>query len=151
MLAQVRKTSDLSDFSHEAQSHFRDRARESLLYSDMTGRTGTSRRTKVLAAVYHTCNLSEMVLYLVSYYKLSFVRSSQMTSAERAKEQLTLAPEAEFTLEKNGFIGALYRPEKDEYPEKAVIMFGGSDGIYNLTKLVAEPYVKRGMTILALA
>ena len=74
-----------------------------------------------------------------------------MTSTERAKEQLTLTPEAEFTLEKNGFIGALYRPEKDEYPEKAVIMFGGSDGIYNLTKLVAEPYVKRGMTVLALA
>ena len=60
------------------------------------------------------------------------------TNAERARERLTLTPAAEFTLEKDGFIGALYRPERDEYPGKAVIMFGGSDGIYNLTKLAAE-------------
>ena len=59
------------------------------------------------------------------------------TNAERAKEQLTLSPRAEFTLERDGFIGALYRPERDEYPGKAVVMFGGSDGIYNLTKLIA--------------
>ena len=39
----------------------------------------------------------------------------------------------------------------DEYLGKAVIMFSGSDGIYNLTKLVAEQYVKRGMTVLKLA
>ena len=65
------------------------------------------------------------------------------TNAERARERLTLTPAAEFTLEKDGFIGALYRPERDEYPGKAVIMFGGSDGIYNLTKLAAEQYVKR--------
>ena len=73
------------------------------------------------------------------------------TNAERAKEQLTLSPRAEFTLERDGFIGVLYRPERDEYPGKAVVMFGGSDGIYNLTKLIAEQYVKRGMSILALA
>ncbi len=73
------------------------------------------------------------------------------TNAERAQERLTLTPKTEFTLKKDGFIGALYRPERDEYPGKAVIMFGGSDGIYNLTKLVAEQYVKRGMTVLALA
>ncbi len=73
------------------------------------------------------------------------------TNAERAREQLTLVPEIEFTLEKDGFIGALYRPERDEYPGKAIIMFGGSDGIYNLTKMIAEQYVKRGMTVLALA
>ena len=73
------------------------------------------------------------------------------TNAERAKEQLTLTPETEFTLEKDGFIGALYQPERDEYSGKAVILFGGSDGIYNLTKMVAEQVVKRGMTVLALA
>ena len=73
------------------------------------------------------------------------------TNAERAQERLTLTPKTEFTLERDGFIGALYRPEQEKYPGKAVIMFGGSDGIYNLTKLVAEQYVKRGMTILALA
>ena len=46
------------------------------------------------------------------------------TNAERARERLTLTPAAEFTLEKDGFIGALYQPERDEYPGKAVIMFG---------------------------
>ncbi len=73
------------------------------------------------------------------------------TNAERAQERLTLTPKTEFTLKKDGFIGALYQPERDEYPGKAVIMFGGSDGIYNLTKLVSEQYVIRGMTVLALA
>ncbi len=73
------------------------------------------------------------------------------SSAERAREQLTLTPEVEFTLERDGFIGALYKPARDEYPGKAVVMFGGSDGIYNLTKLAAEQYSKRGMTVLALA
>ena len=73
------------------------------------------------------------------------------SNAERARARLTLTPEVDFTLEKDGFIGALYKPTRNEYPGKAVIMFGGSDGIYNLTKLVAEQYVKRGMTVLALA
>ena len=73
------------------------------------------------------------------------------TNAERAQERLTLTPKTEFTLKKDGFIGSLYQPKRDEYPGKAVVMFGGSDGIYNLTKLIAEQYVKRGMSILALA
>ena len=73
------------------------------------------------------------------------------TNAERAQERLTLTPKTEFTLKKDGFIGVLYRPERDEYSGKTVVMFGGSDGIYNLTKLIAEQYVKRGMSILALA
>ncbi len=73
------------------------------------------------------------------------------TSAKRAIEQLTLTPNEEFTMKENGFVGTLYRPEKDEYPGKAVIMFGGSDGIYPFTRLMAEKYVKRGMAMLALA
>ena len=73
------------------------------------------------------------------------------SSEERAKEQLTLTPKTEFSLEKDGFIGALYYPVVDKYPGMAVIMFGGSDGIYPLTRLLAERYVTRGMTFLALA
>ena len=49
------------------------------------------------------------------------------TNAERARERLTLTPKTEFTLKKDGFIGALYQPERDEYPGKAVIMFSGSE------------------------
>ncbi len=73
------------------------------------------------------------------------------TNERRAQAQLTLTPKKEFTLEKDDFIGTLYEPKRDEYPGKAVIMLGGSDGIYNLTKLIAEQYVKRGITVLALA
>lgn len=73
------------------------------------------------------------------------------TNAERARERLTLTPAAEFTFAQDGFVGALYTPARDEYPGKAIIMFGGSDGIYDLTKLVAELYAQRGMTVLALA
>ncbi len=70
---------------------------------------------------------------------------------DKAAARLTLTPNREFSLDADGFRGALYRSERDEYPGKAVVMFGGSDGIYNLTKLIAEQYVKRGMTVLALA
>ncbi len=70
---------------------------------------------------------------------------------DKAAARLTLTPNREFSPDADGFLGALYQPDRDEYPGKAVVMFGGSDGIYNLTKLVAEQYVKRGMTILALA
>ena len=65
-----------------------------------------------------------------------------------------LAPqmtEQDFTLEQDGFIGSLYRPRQDAYPGKVVIMFGGSDGMYSLTKLVAQQYARRGLTVLALA
>lgn len=48
------------------------------------------------------------------------------TNTQRAMERLTLTPNEEFLLKKDGFIGALYKPDKDEYPGKAVIMFGGS-------------------------
>lgn len=70
---------------------------------------------------------------------------------DKAAARLTRTPNQDFSLDTDGFIGALYQPEQDEYPGKAVVLFGGSDGIYNLTKLIAEQYVKRGMTVLALA
>ena len=59
--------------------------------------------------------------------------------------------EQEFTLEQDGFVGSLYRPRQDFYPGKAIMMFSGSDGMYSLTKLVAQQYVRRGLTVLALA
>ena len=69
----------------------------------------------------------------------------------KAASLLKRMPNREFSLDTDGFIGALYEPERDEYSGKAVVMFGGSDGIYDLTKLIAEQYVNRGMTALALA
>lgn len=73
------------------------------------------------------------------------------SNAERAREQLTLTPDVAFSLQEDGFLGALYRPRQDEYPGKAVIQFGGSDGIYPLTQMAAEVFVQRGITVLALA
>ena len=64
---------------------------------------------------------------------------------------LTLTPIHSFSLEHNGFIGHLYQPEQNEYPGKALIFFGGSERMYSLTRLVAEQYIKRGLTVLTLA
>lgn len=70
------------------------------------------------------------------------------TSAEAL---LTLSPNHSFSLDQNGFIGHLFQPEYDEFPCKALILFGGSEGIYSLTRLGAEQYIKRGLTVLTLA
>lgn len=70
---------------------------------------------------------------------------------ELAETLLTLAPSHEATMEKEGFIGALYRPENDLYPGKVLVMAGGTDGSYGLTRLIAEQFVKQGLSVLALA
>ena len=41
---------------------------------------------------------------------------------------VALIPEIEFALEKDGFIGALYQPERDEYPGKETSVFPGTYG-----------------------
>lgn len=70
---------------------------------------------------------------------------------EPAEKLLSLTPDRETALEREGFISALYRPEHDRYTGKVLIMVGGSDGSYALTKLIAEQFVKRGLSVLALA
>lgn len=70
---------------------------------------------------------------------------------EPAEEFLQLKPDIETTLEKDGFIGALYRPEIDKFVGKALVVVGGSDGYYSLTRLISEQFVKKGMTVLSLA
>ena len=70
---------------------------------------------------------------------------------EPAEALLTRKPAEETCLLKEGFLSALYVPEADIYPGKAMILVGGSDGYFSLTKLIAEQYAGRGLTILALA
>ena len=70
---------------------------------------------------------------------------------EPAEKLLTLTPAASTTFALDGFVSTLYTPAKDQYPGKALIMVGGSDGLYSLTKLIAEQFVKEGLTVLALA
>lgn len=57
----------------------------------------------------------------------------------------------EFTVERDGFHGALYRPATDRFPGKALIAFSGSDGSFPLTCKLAEIFQGAGLTTLALA
>ncbi len=70
---------------------------------------------------------------------------------EAAEKLLSLVPRMETTREQEGFISALYQPAQDRYQGKVLIMVGGSDGSYSLTKLIAEQFVGRGLSVLALA
>ncbi len=57
----------------------------------------------------------------------------------------------EFTVERDGFHGALYRPAADRFPGKALIAFSGSDGRFPLACKLAEIFRGAGLTTLALA
>lgn len=58
---------------------------------------------------------------------------------------------ARFRVKTDGFHGELFCPAKDEYPGKALICFGGSDGNFELAKQLATVFQGRGLTTLALA
>ena len=70
---------------------------------------------------------------------------------ESAEKHLTLLPELNFTLKQDGFVGSLHKPERDEYPGKALICFSGSDGRFDLTQKLAAVFQSCGLTVLALA
>ena len=70
---------------------------------------------------------------------------------EPAEALLQRKPSLQTTMEKEGFVSALYRPEKNCYLGKVMVIVGGSDGYYSLTRLIAEQFLKRGLTVLALA
>lgn len=56
-----------------------------------------------------------------------------------------------FRMKNDGFHGELFRPAQDEYPGKALICFGGSDGKFELARALAAVFQERGLTTLALA
>ena len=70
---------------------------------------------------------------------------------EPAEKHLTLLPKLDFTLKQDGFVGSLHKPERDEYPGKALICFSGSDGRFELTQKLAAIFQSHGLTVLALA
>ena len=51
----------------------------------------------------------------------------------------------------DGFHGELFRPERDNYPGKALICFSGSDGRFEWTRMLAQVFQAHGLTALALA
>ena len=73
------------------------------------------------------------------------------TFEEPDARELTLSPYQEMKIQEEGFKGTLYIPHRDDYKGKALIMLGGIDGSYRITQLIAEQFVKRGMTILVVA
>ena len=56
-----------------------------------------------------------------------------------------------FKLKHVGFTGRLYRPGENKFPGKALLIVGGGDGLYSITKAVAAYFAKNGLTALALA
>ncbi len=56
-----------------------------------------------------------------------------------------------FRMKTDGFHGELFRPQRDNYPGKALICFGGSDGKFELARKLAAVFRGRGLTTLSLA
>ena len=57
----------------------------------------------------------------------------------------------DFSLEDDGFIGKLYIPNEDNFKGKVLIVFSGSDGIFELSQKLAGKFVEAGLTTMALA
>ena len=56
-----------------------------------------------------------------------------------------------FRMKTDGFHGELFRPTQDRYPGKILICFSGSDGKYELSRMLAAVFQAHGLTALALA
>lgn len=51
----------------------------------------------------------------------------------------------------DGFHGELFVPVEDQYQGKALICFSGSDGKFELSRMLAKVFQSHGLTTLALA
>lgn len=60
-------------------------------------------------------------------------------------------PTRSFTVDNDGFYGNYYKPEKDYFPGKVLVIFGGAAGSFTLTKMNAEKFYEAGMNVLAIA
>jgi len=56
-----------------------------------------------------------------------------------------------FRVKTDGFHGDLFRPTQDRHPGKVLICFGGSDGKFELARMLAAVFQSHGLTVLALA
>lgn len=56
-----------------------------------------------------------------------------------------------YRMKTDGFHGELFRPTQDRYPGKVLICFSGSDGRYELSRMLAAVFQEQGLTTLALA
>lgn len=58
---------------------------------------------------------------------------------------------AAYLFKTDGFHGKLFLPAEDRYPGKVLICFGGSDGKFELARMLAQVFQSHGLTALALA
>lgn len=56
-----------------------------------------------------------------------------------------------YRMKTDGFHGELFRPVQDRHPGKVLICFSGSDGRYELSRMLAAVFQEQGLTALALA
>ena len=56
-----------------------------------------------------------------------------------------------YCMKTDGFHGELFRPDQDSYPGKVLICFSGSDGKFELPRMLAQVFQTHGLTALALA
>ena len=80
-----------------------------------------------------------------------FCRSFLKKAVQRMKKPTKYTPKKTFTIEKNGFHGTYYKPEKDNYPGKVLIVFGGSVESYMLTEMCTGKYYEAGINVMAVA
>ena len=67
------------------------------------------------------------------------------------KKMTKYEPARRFTIHQDGFHGSYYKPEKDNFPGKAMVIFGGSAGSFMLTEMAAEKFYEAGINVLAVA
>lgn len=67
------------------------------------------------------------------------------------KNKIRYTPEKTFTVKEDGFFGEFYRAERDQFPGKAMIAFGGSQGLFLLCQWMAEKFVDAGMNTMIIA
>lgn len=56
-----------------------------------------------------------------------------------------------YRVKTDGFHGELFFPPQDKYPGRALICFSGSDGKFELSRMLAKVFQSHGLTTLALA
>lgn len=56
-----------------------------------------------------------------------------------------------YRVKTDGFYGELFLPAKDKYPRKVMICFTGSDGKFELSRMLAKVFQAHGLTALAFA
>lgn len=56
-----------------------------------------------------------------------------------------------YRVKTDGFHGELFLPHEDQYPGKVLICFSGSDGKFELARMLAQVFQTHGLTALALA